>query len=465
MSRIEFDMPELPESWSWESLGSVTQRVPNAKPELEPDRAFRYIDISSIDNKNHIIVETRSFMGKEAPSRAKRPVRTGDVLLSNVRINLRNTALVTDQTSADLCSTGFTLLRANGKMLPEFMFRYVLSDQFVRPLEELQTGTQYPATSDRIVFEQPIPVPPLDQQELIIKKVEDLLDRVSASRERLTTISTLLRKFRQSVLAAACSGQLTADWRERNPGGEMTGGRLVTALELAHEEAGGHRRGNAAAPSEDAHDLTKEDLPETWGLTDFKNAVMPERPITYGILKPGPEIEDGIPYIRVADFPGDNLRTTNIKRTSRAIEAQYARARLNAGDVLLSIRGTVGRVCIVPDSLQDANITQDTARLSLQPLLNRDYVVRFLQSFPVQHRMEAAQKGVAVRGINIGDVRALQLAVPPPDEQAEIVRRVDSLFALADSIESRLADATAQVERTTQAILAKAFRGELETSR
>ena len=139
----------------------------------------------------------------------------------------------------------------------------------------------------------------------------------------------------------------------------------------------------------------------------------------------------------------------------------YSRARLREGDILLSIRGTVGRVCVVPPELQDANITQDTARLSIQPDLNRQYVVWFLRSKATQDRMQRAIKGVAVRGINIGDVRALQIAIPPLVEQHEIVRRVEALLARADRIEKRLATATRRVETLTQAILAQAFRGEL----
>jgi type I restriction enzyme, S subunit len=70
-------------------------------------------------------------------------------------------------------------------------------------------------------------------------------------------------------------------------------------------------------------------------------------------------------------------------------------------------------------------------------------------------------KGVAVRGVNIGDVRVLQVALPPRAEQAEVVRRVDALFALADTIEGRVAAAIFRADKLTQSILAKAFRGEL----
>lgn len=196
-------------------------------------------------------------------------------------------------------------------------------------------------------------------------------------------------------------------------------------------------------------------------MTDLRTAVCPDRPITYGILKPGPDTPGGIPYVRVADFPNDRLSLNGMRRTTPEIDKAYSRARLRQGDILLSIRGTVGRVCVVPPELTNANITQDTARLSIQPSLNTCFIMWFLRAAPTQKRMQKAIKGVAVRGINIGDVRALQVPVPPLAEQQEIVRRVEALFALADKIEARVEAATARVEKITQAILAKAFRGEL----
>jgi len=193
----------------------------------------------------------------------------------------------------------------------------------------------------------------------------------------------------------------------------------------------------------------------------MRSVVCPDRPITYGILKPGPDTPGGIPYVRVADFPNDRLNLETIRRTTKEIEKTFARARLREGDILLSIRGTVGRVCVVPQELKDANITQDTARLSVQPALNAGFVKWFLRAAPTQKRMQKAVKGVAVRGINIGDVRALQMPLPPLSEQQEIVRRVESLFALADQLELRLAKARGQVDKLSPSLLARAFSGKL----
>lgn len=308
--------------------------------------------------------------------------------------------------------------------------------------------------------EIPVLLPPLNEQRRIVAKLEELLARVEASQQRLAKIPVILKRFRQSVLAAACSGRLTADWREENPD-KINASDLANQVRLAHEAAGGHKAGNAAPPTDGVHDLSAEMFPGGWELLTLREAVSPTRPITYGILKPGPEYKDGIPYIRVADFPNDTLNTTSIRKTSPEMDGNFKRSKLIGDDLLLSIRGTVGRLVRIPSELEGANITQDSARLSIQSEMNRDFVLWFLRSELAQNRMKRAIKGVAVRGINIGDVRALQVPVPSVPEQQEIVRRVEALFKVADQIEARFQKAKAQVDRLTQSILAKAFRGEL----
>src|SRR4051794_18305006 len=93
-SRRNPSIPEgvrvLPEGWKWAKLSDVTVPVPNVNPEEEPDKVFRYADISAVDNERHGITELREFVGSNAPSRARRPVQVGDVLFSNVRTYLRN---------------------------------------------------------------------------------------------------------------------------------------------------------------------------------------------------------------------------------------------------------------------------------------------------------------------------------------------------------------------------------------
>lgn len=97
-----------------------------------------------------------------------------------------------------------------------------------------------------------------------------------------------------------------------------------------------------------------------WDVHALQELIQPDRPITYGILKPGPDVEDGVPYVRVVDIKNEQVLTDQLRRTTQEIASQYKRSQLIARDLLMSIRGHVGRMAIVPAAGSSANITQDT---------------------------------------------------------------------------------------------------------
>ncbi len=160
----------------------------------------------------------------------------------------------------------------------------------------------------------------------------------------------------------------------------------------------------------------------------LNDLIVDGRPITYGILKPGTNVEGGIPVVKVKDMIGGEIDQSDLLHTSKEIDSGYKRSKLNAGDLLVSIRGSVGRTAIVPESLQDANITQDTARLSIKPEYNVLYIRGVLESAPIQNDMERNTRGVAVKGINIGYLRELQIPVP----DRPIQDRLGSLYDQSD---------------------------------
>ncbi len=154
------------------------------------------------------------------------------------------------------------------------------------------------------------------------------------------------------------------------------------------------------------------------------------RPITYGILKPGPNVDGGVPYVRVVDMKDGSVKVNEVRRTTEAIARQYLRSTLKGGDILLSIRGHVGRVAMVPPELEGANITQDTARLAVNGSCDPRYLFWFLQTPHVQNWMRSHTKGVAVKGINLGDVKELDVPLVAPEKQ----RRIAAILDKADAI-------------------------------
>jgi type I restriction enzyme S subunit len=340
---------------------------------------------------------------------------------------------------------------------PRFLF-YYLRSQKQNFIDKGKGGAQ-PNISQTIIQEHPFPLPPLSEQKLIVAKLDTLFARLDQLRSRLDKIPILLKRFRQAVLTQAVTGKLTEEWRTKRR--LIDSGELLLKLQENHTNKGGHKKGNASAPTEGVHNLQQEDLPITWSIAELKDLCHPDSPITYGILMPGPDIKGGVPYIRVADFPNDNLNLSTIRKTSITIDSEFRRSKLASGDLLLSIRGTVGRVCLIPNELNGANITQDSARLRIQDCVMATYVLWYLRSPVAQERMGRATKGVAVKGINIGDVRAFQIALPSIEEQREIVQRVESLFSVAGRIEAEYKLLSERIGCLPSAILSKAFRGEL----
>ncbi|MGJ5139516.1 restriction endonuclease subunit S [Bradyrhizobium oligotrophicum] len=488
---------DLPGNWRWarfNQIASIQSNLVNPRqyrnmPHIAPDNieswTARLLPYSTIE-------ESGVFSGKHL-------FYAGAILYSKIRPNL---AKATKVDFDGLCSADMYPIVA--LIDPDFLLKFMVSEAFVSQAVSEDNRVAMPKINQSALSEIIVPVPPLAEQRRIAAKVNDLMELCDhfeasrtareATRDRLAAASLVrlnapdpetfqsdarfaldalpalttrpdqIKQLRQTILNLAMKGCLTASWRSKNPN-HGDGTKIVASLNAAHEQNGGHKRGNAALATEGVHEFDPQDLPESWGLTDLRSAVQPDRPITYGILMPGPDSPGGVPYIRVADFPNDQLNIKTVKRTTKEIEAKYARARLASNDILLSIRGTVGRTCVVPPELEGANITQDTARLSLQESLNKDYVLIVLRAPDTQLRMQKCSKGVAVRGMNIGDVRALQLPLPPRAEQDQIVEKVGFLMSLCDRLDASLAAATEARRRLLEAALVEALLPKIERKR
>ncbi len=457
MNEVPIDPTELPPSWALTTLGTVVNYGSTEKAEPTEIAAGDWIlELEDIEKESSRLLQKMTFLQRQSKS-TKNRFEVGDVLYGKLRPYL-NKVLIADEPG--YCTTEILPLKAGTNLDNRYLFYWLKHPAFLKYVEAESHGMNMPRLGTDAGKSAPFVLAPRSEQTRIANQLDTLITRIQACNDRFDAIPALIKRFRQTVLDAATSGRLTEEWRDAQSN-LPSAASLVESLADDVEASGGHIRGNASEPTEEAHDLTTDRLPVGWKVSTLKDCCTPGRPITYGILKPGPELEQGVSYIRVADFPGNQLKLGGIKKTSPEIDLQFKRARLIAGDLLLSIRGSVGRLIEIPEVLEGANITQDTARLSINKRLNSRYVYYVLLAPDTQRRMANAIRGVAVRGINIGDVRALQLPIPSSLEQTEIVRRVEGMFALADRIEARCTTARTQAQRLTPLVLAKTFRGEL----
>ena len=156
--------------------------------------------------------------------------------------------------------------------------------------------------------------------------------------------------------------------------------------------------------------------------TPLDSFVDSSAPICYGILKPGKHFPGGIPVIKVKNISKGKIHHDELLKTTPEIHEQYKRAEVIKGDLLLTIRGTSGRVAMVPESLNGANITQDTARVRVSSDDEPLYVFYALQSPEVQRQIELNTVGQAVKGINIAEVKKLKIYHPEGGIQKKIAK-------------------------------------------
>ena len=309
---------------------------------------------------------------------------------------------------------------------------------------------------------------PLNEQRRIVAKLETLLSRVNAAQERLTTIPHILKRFRQSVLSAACSGQLTADWRRANLGIE-DGKDLLSRIrrsildrygrecELA-KEIGNRKPARPAVLLDLSPDPSNlPDVPDTWSWTYLQNVGEFTRGKSKHRPRNDPKLFGGpYPFIQTGNVARSNRRI--LSHTQTYNELGLAQSRLfPSGTLCITIAANIAETALLtypacfPDSVVGF-IPEDD-------LFEASWAMYFMRV--VQNDLETFAPATAQKNINMDILFKVAVPVPPIAEQQEIVRRVEALFKMADALEARYLKAKDYVEKLTQSILAKAFRGEL----
>lgn len=327
-------------------------------------------------------------------------------------------------------------------------------------LGTLDTSTAIPGLNRDDLYRQDIPLAPLAEQKRIVSKIQELLSQINATRARLAKVSQILKRFRQAVLAAACSGHLTEDWRiERNFDGaaEKLLAEIINKRKTRMKEIG---LGTNRQPSEpDASQLPE--VPEEWVPATMDQLTCL---VTSGSRGWAKYYSDSGPiFIRAQDINTDNLILSSVAHVRPPTNAEGRRTRVQLGDLLVTITGAnVTKSAVVSMEVGEAYVSQHVALI--RPVERDTQRFLYLWTVSPQHgraKLLEDAYGAGKPGLNLDNLKGMIVGVPPLDEQREIVRRVESLFKLADSIEKSVEKATKRADKLTQAILTKAFRGEL----
>lgn len=164
--------------WPRVRLGDLCADKDWVTPAANPEVPFEYVDIASVCNQRFEILNPKSILGRDAPSRARKRIRGDDVLVATTRPYLRSIARVPAELDGQVCSTGFCVLRPKAGVISDWIFFAVLGDDFIEQLTAKMRGANYPAVADSDVLDAVIPLPEVAEQRRIVSRIKGCMERV-----------------------------------------------------------------------------------------------------------------------------------------------------------------------------------------------------------------------------------------------------------------------------------------------
>ncbi|TIN05772.1 restriction endonuclease subunit S [Mesorhizobium sp.] len=303
-----------------------------------------------------------------------------------------------------------------------------------------------------------VPIPPLLEQRRIVTKIDSLTGKSKRARDQLDHIPRLVEKYKQAVLAAAFRGDLTREWRADLKDAE-TADALVARTEEPDQSRGGREATTNVKPGVAGLSVNDPGLPtpEGWAWVRLRRIARQETGHTPSRSK-AEYWDGGIPWVGIRD--AGSHHGTIIEQTLQTVSQEgltNSSARLlPTGTVCLSRTASVGYVTIMGRPMATS---QDFATWTCTNALLPKYLMYALMA--EGENIREFGEGSTHTTIYFPEIRALHICLAPSDEQHEIVRRIETSLAWIDRLASETTSARKLIDRLDQAVLAKAFRGEL----
>lgn len=447
---------ELPSGWRWQPLGEVVDHV-STKVMPSRDSSLEFVGLDSIAPNTLTISGTVPF--RDLKSTASR-FSEGDILYGRLRPYL-NKVWLADRDGS--CSGEFLVFRPKPGCDASYV-RYALHDRRCVDFASHAVTGDRPRIDYATLSRFSVAVPPRsDDQKTIASLIAERFAGIDDGETALAQARAALEVYRRSLLKAAVTGELTADWRAANPPQESGAALLARILadRRARWDADPKNRGKRylepSAP--DTGVLPK--LPNGWAWASLDALI--EGDIQNGLYLPQSAYGAGSPIMRIDDFQLGVARASSILRRIKATSEMVASYSLNEGDIIINRVNSpshLGKSFLVQAAHTPALFESNMMRLRPAPAMSGDYLELYLTSpFGRSHLSRNAKMAVNQASINQGDVRAVPISIPPREEQGVVVelQRTNGHQGLLRAIQEQ----TDTSGLLRQSILAVAFRGEL----
>ena len=443
---------QLPEGWVEASLGELNQyQASTVQPEKFAKTTFELYSVPAFPEKIPEILQGESI------GSSKQLVLSKDVLICKINPRINRVWVVKDiKQYQQIASSEWIVFRQPA--LNERYFGYYFQSLRFRNLlcaDVTGVGGSLTRAQPKKVATFELPLPPLAEQHYLADKLDSLLARIQTVSDQLAAVPALLKQFRQSVLADAVSGKLTAEWRNKN---ELSISNYQEISQQEKQDKLDKRKiKTASLPHEFAPSIT---LPESWRWLSLDEACYK---ITDGTHHSPKSYATGdFMYVTSKNVREGYLDLSNITYVDKATHQEiFSRCNVAYQDVLYIKDGVNTGLSCVNTIEEEISLLSSVAVFKPCSFLHPFYLQHYLNSPVGRQVMLDLMGGTAIKRLTLQKIINSPIPIPPLTEQTEIVRRVEALFALADQIEQQSRAAAERVALLTQSVLAKAFRGEL----
>lgn len=349
-----------------------------------------------LDVKNMDFISRDSY---EAMGAGK--IRKGDILFC-LRGSLGKFAIVSEYSEGAIASS-LIIIRPKQLINSAYLLAYFDSKICLRMIENYSNGAAQPNLSANSLKNFQIPLPPLPEQIAIANLLSKAEALIAKRKESLALLDAYLKS---------------------------------TFLELFGDPVRNEKG---------------------WEVKRFYEIVAPDCPLTYGIVQPGEEFKDGVVIVRPVDLTSDIIHSQGLKRIDPKIEKKYRRTRLKGGELLMCVRGTTGVVSIAGEDLKDANVTRGITPIWFTDNFNNLFALSQIKSQSMQKKIQEKTYGIALKQINLRDVRIIEFITPPLKLQNQFAAVVEKVEALKEKYQTSLGE----LENLYGSLSQRAFRGEL----
>ncbi|NVK28834.1 MAG: restriction endonuclease subunit S [Flavobacteriia bacterium] len=453
-------MSELPKGWVEITIGDVAQvkggkRLPQGSKLSSELTKYPYIRVKDFEKGS---VNTLNLMYLEEVTHLA--IKNYTISKSDLYISIAGTiglvgTIPQSLDGANLTENAAKLCELTG--VNRNYLKYVLSSSLAKAqFEDKATSSGQPKLALFRIKDCIFPLAPLAEQKRIVEKLDQVLAQVDTIKARLDGIPAILKRFRQSVLAAAVSGKLTEEWRKANFVKPISISQVETEmfdLGLTHGNFGRKLDKAAAVSSEELDVVVKHQ--DGWPLIRIGSiceSVVPNRdkPKTF---------TGGYHWLLTQNFNEQNIWIDYSKienGLSYEETKEYKAKIINVGNVIMTCVGRVGLSAVIQE---DSVINQQLHAFIVNKFIRAEFLAYCIRA-NVKY-FESKATSTTINYLNKTSCNSLPIPLPSIEEQTEIVRLVDQYFAFADTIEKQVQKAQQRVDKLTQSILAKAFRGEL----